>query len=217
LFCKADTLRLIGFGFKKRDSVTRFDVDKMTIKNPFITIRTRYNGQVKDSTLKEKLLYKLASKVFKRLYVARLSMPGTKVVWINNNRSIERRTVIKANIDISQFSTQPSEHGTIITIARYKHSPDNFYDIIGDDIELAPSTGNATIRHISVVPRVNKEKYNQLAKFDKDRYHFEFNGVRIKGLESRRFLQRQELHMTSFNVNKVWAEVYKDYHWPKKK
>jgi hypothetical protein len=63
---------------------------------------------------------------------------------------------------------------------------------------------------------VRKAKYNRIAKFDKDRYHFEYDGVVMKGIESRRFLQRQELHMTNFAVNKLWAEVYKDYHWPKK-
>jgi hypothetical protein len=217
LYCKADTLRLIGLGFKKRDSVTRFDIDKVIINNPLLTVRTRYRGeQVKDTSVKEKLFYKLAGKLFKRMYVARLAMPGTRVVWINNNRSIERRTVIKANIDISEFSTQPSEHGAIITIARYMHSPDSLYNIIFNNIQFVPSTGNATIRHISAIPVVSKAKYSRIAKFDKDRYHFEYDGVVMKGIESRRFLQRQELHMTNFTVNKLWAEVYKDYHWPKK-
>lgn len=217
LYCKADTLRLIGFGFKKRDSVTRFDVDKMIVNNPFLTVRTKYNGeQVNDTTLKEKVLYKLAGKLFKRMYVARLAMPGTKVIWINNNRSIENRTVIKANIEISGFSTQPSEHGPIVTIARYKHSPDSLYDIVFNNIRYVPLNGNATIRHISARPLVNKARYNKIAKFDKDRYHFEYDGVTMKGIAYRRFLQRQELHIANFTVNRVWAEVYKDYHWPKK-
>jgi hypothetical protein len=217
LYCKADTLRLVGFGFKKRDSVTRFDIEKVNINNPLLTVRANYNGQqVKDTSVNEKVLYKLAGKLFKRLYVARLTMPGTRVVWINNNRSIARRTVIKANIDINEFSTQSSQHGAIITIARYKHSPDSLYNIVFNNIQFATSTGNATIRHISAIPVVNKAKYNRITKFDKDRYHFEYDGIIMKGIASRRFLQRQELHMKSFTVNKLWAEVYKDYHWPKK-
>lgn len=218
MYCKADTLRLIGLGFKKRDSVTRFDIDKVIINNPLLTVRTRYNGnQAKDTSLKEKVLYKLAGKLFKRMYVARLVMPGTQMVWVNNNRSIERRTVIKANIDISDFSTQPSQNGAIVSIRRYKHSPSSLYNILFDNIRFEPSTGKATIKHISAKPIVNKAKYNRIAGFDKDRYHFEYDGIVLEGIESRRFLQRQELHLTNFTVNRLWAEVYKDYNWPKKK
>lgn len=218
LYYKADSIVLTGFGFKKRDSVMRFDVEKVLVKNPLITIRARHNGQQKEEKgLKEKALTKLAGKLFKRMYVERLVMPGAKIVWVNNNRKQEDRTVIRANIDIKGFSTQPAQNGIVVAIARYKHSiPDSLHSVIFKDIRFVSSTKSATIGHISVMPRLSKANFNKAAKYDKDRYHFELDGIEINGFDVRRFVQRQELHIKNFIVNKVWAEVYKDYHYPKK-
>ncbi|RVU02481.1 hypothetical protein EOD41_00640 [Mucilaginibacter limnophilus] len=218
LYCKADTIRITGFGFKNRNSITRFDIDSLIASRVLLTCRTKYLGKTRDDGkgVKEKLLKELSEKVLKRMYVRRLLMHNAKIVWVNNNRPVERRTNITANINISGFETSPGNNGSVIKIAKYIHSPHDLYDIVFNKIRFSTGKSSAFVQHVSVLPRAGKLRFNQLAKFDKDRYHFELDGLKMNGINIYQFIAKQQLSINSFVINKTWAEVYKDYRWPKK-
>jgi hypothetical protein len=219
LYYKADSVRLTDFGFKKQDSVTRFNVSKIWIKSPLITVRTKFRAQhADDTTWKEKLFFKLSHKIFKRMQADEIIMPNTNFLLVNNNRETERKTRIKANIVIKGFSTKPGVKGGVdINIAEYKHSPDSMYDIRFNKIRLSTDERLATIAHVSVTPRLSKERYYKAVGFDKDRYQFELDRITMANVNTARFLTRQELCIGTYTVNDVWAEVFKNYNWPKKK
>lgn len=218
LYCKADTVRLTNFGFRKHDSVTRFDISTVLVKNPLITLRTKYRPEhVDDTTWKEKVLFKLSRKIFTRMHAHEIAMPNTNFIVVNNNRPTERRTQIKADISIKDFSTEPGENGgMILKVAEYRHAPDNLYRITFTDIALNTGARRMSIRHVSATPRHGKQAYFKAAKFDKDRYLFEFDKMMMRNIDARRFTTRQEIVIGNYTVNDVWAEVYKNYNWPKK-
>jgi hypothetical protein len=219
LYYKAERIKLIDFGFVKADSITKFKVAKIIIMSPLMSLRTKYHGpQADDTTFKEKMFFKLANKLFKHMEVNEIVMPNTNLTWVNNNRMTERRTNIRANLYIKGFSTQPGDKGIIVKINEYRHSPpDSLYDIVFKNIRYASAERRVTVKHVSVLPRYNKTKFNEVAKLDKDRYHFEMDGISMNNISTENFVKRQEITMSSYNIKDSWVEVYKDYNWPKRK
>ncbi|WP_374163443.1 hypothetical protein [Arcticibacter sp. MXS-1] len=211
------------FGFVKGDSVVRFNIERMLLRQPSVTVSNKLVGR-EDSIRKDGhgALYKLAQKLFKRMSVGKVYMDDLDFMYVNKNGTAEKYNLLSnLNVVISDFNTSPAEGDKGGVIARTGElrlaTPDSLYYLVFQDMSFSAPERRLFTGHFSLLPRLSKAAFYQAVKYSKDRYHFEYDKISMNDLDLKHFLRTQQIRMGSINIASSWVEVYTDYNWPARK
>lgn len=221
-----DTLIISHFGFTKTDSGRRFTIEGLTMKNSLITLsnkRQPYNDSSKNKT---GLIKDLMKDLLNMTSVKRMTMNNMTFVYINKNESHIKRTVLKRwNVSVSDFGiadlgtrddTKRAHRALIKARQCTISTPDSLYRLVFSDMILLPEERSAYMSRFVLQPRLNKIAFYQRSGFNRDRFHFIYNRLFMKGIDIERLLTRQQLNIGSMTAGNSWSEVYNNYHWPKR-
>jgi hypothetical protein len=217
------SLVLSDFGFKKTDKGRRFNINRILVDQPSITVVNvlrPYNTTKEEG--KHGKLFSLMQTMLKISNINGISMRNMHFTFVNGNVGTTKKTSLKGlNIDIGGVSAMEADStapsGTEITIARLRvATPDSLYYLSTSDFRFVPKFRSAWIGQTDLIPRLNKKAFFQRVGWAKDRIQLKYRDVKLAGLDVDRLLRTQQLHIGTYTVGYGFTEVYTNYNWPRR-
>jgi hypothetical protein len=210
------------FGFEKTEQGRRFNVKRVLLRSPNVTIVNHlrpYNDTA--NSKKPKKLFKLMEKLMKVSNIESMSMRNADLVYINENHSSKRSNLRNLNIDISGFSATSTKlhekEYTAIAVKKYRlATPDSLYYLTMNDAKYVPERKEIRIAKAELAPRLDKKAFFTAVKWAKDRIHLVQENMVMKNIDTEKLLSKQQLHVGRLSVANSWAEVYTNYNWPRR-
>lgn len=84
------------------------------------------------------------------------------------------------------------------------------YDLNIADLSVLHPLGTTTVKGVRLVPRYGKHEYGKYVEQETDLFDIEVDTLRFTGIDVRRFMSEQELHMRRMEINSTRAKVYRD-------
>ena len=84
------------------------------------------------------------------------------------------------------------------------------YDLHIADLQVLHPLGSTVVQGVSLDPRYNEHEYGAKVEQETDLFEIELDTLQFHGIDVRRFMIEQELHMRRMEVNSPRAKVYRD-------
>ncbi len=84
------------------------------------------------------------------------------------------------------------------------------YDLNIADLAVAHPLGTTMAKGVRLVPRYGKHEYGAHVEQETDLFDIEVDTLLFTGIDVRRFMSEQELHMRRMEINSARAKVYRD-------
>jgi hypothetical protein len=210
------------FGFEKTEQGQRFNIKRMLIQSPSVTIINHlrpYNDTSNNE--KPKKLFKLLEKLMKVSNIESMSMRNANLSYINENYTTKRSNLKNLNIDIVGFSASNTKLNdkkyVAVAVKKYRlATPDSLYYLTMSDAKYVPERKEMRIAKAELAPRLGKKSFFTAVKWAKDRIHLVQENIVMKNIDTERLLSKQQLHVGTWTVANSWTEVYTNYNWPRR-
>ena len=231
LHIRTDSLIIEHFGFAGKQEGRRFNIGDIVIKHPQVRVINKwlpYNDTVNaKNAAHPPLLVKMMKEILKITSIQKLIISNMNFTMVNQNESKGKSTSLKhLSILIDDFTVDKlaaNKRDTSATSLSLKvklcriSTPDSLYRLNFKNTCFSPGKRSISVSEVSLMPRLDKATFYKRVKYDKDRFHLLYNNITMRNIDTRSFLQRQQIHIGTVAVGSSWGEILNNYNWPKRR